>query len=427
MCVPSRGSALTGQLQTRYSKDTPYWVENLRKSGYYTGMVGKWHWNVPRHGVAWDWSVVWEHYLGDAVVGGYYDEDQKVSINGAERVPIGGYSTDRYTDYTVEFLKERAQHKDQPWYFWVCYGAVHGPYTPAPRHLKEYLKAPAVPIPEDVFGPRPDKPENMLNVSRWVKDAKGLPTWKKRSLDSWVKQYFQAVRAIDEGVGRIVQTLEETGQLDNTIVVYTADQGFAWGQHGLRDKIAPYEASLLAPLIVYAPSRFARGAVCPFPVNGPDIIRTFHTLTGLKAAQPLDGRDFTPLLKDPGLSSWTSEPMLQTCTGSLYGNEAITKALGSALDTGDWKRFIIFQPIATRSWLMLRDNRYKYVRYIYKDYLEEPYDLEKDPEELNNLAVRKEFHPMLADYRGRLVKAFSAKGASFVNLLPPPKIVSHEK
>lgn len=422
-CAPSRGSALTGRLQCNYTKATPYWTANLRKAGYYTGMVGKWHWDVPRHGEAWDWSVVWEHHLGDAVAGGYYT-NQFVSINGADRVPLGGYSTDRYTDYTVQFLRERAQQKDRPWYFWVCYGAVHGPYIPADRHQKEYLAAPPVPIPLDVFGPRPDKPENMITAERWRRDANGLPVASGRSLDSWVKQYNQAVRAIDEGVGRIMQALKATGQLEDTIVVFTSDQGFAWGQHGLRDKIAPYDASLLAPLIVSNPKRFARGEVCPRPVSGVDIIRTFHSLADLKPEVSLDGRDLTALLEKPRRETWSDEPMIQTYTGGLYGADAITTALREAQRTGDWKKFIVYETVGTRAWLMLRVGHYKYVRYIYPEYIEELYDLAGDPDELKNLAVRKEHHARLAELREKLVRAFAAKGASFVELLPPPRVVA---
>jgi arylsulfatase A-like enzyme len=421
-CAPSRGNALTGRLQCNYTKTTPYWTTNLRQAGYYTGMIGKWHWNVPRHGDAWDWSVVWEHHLGDDVAGGYYT-NQFVSINGAARVPLGGYSTDRYTDYTIDFLKERAKEQARPWFFWLCYGAVHGPYIPAVRHQAAYKDAPAVPIPVDVFGPRPGKPENMITAERWRRDAQGKPIASNRSLDSWVKQYNQAVRAIDEGVGRIMQVLRETGQIENTIVVFTSDQGFAWGQHGLRDKIAPYDASLLAPLIVSAPRRYARGGVCEEPVNGVDIIRTFHAMTGLETETALDGRDFTLLLTQPDNKSWTREPMLQTYTGNLYGDEAITAALRQAQKTGDWKKFIVYEAIGTRAWLMLRAGKHKYVRYIYPDYIEELYDLERDPEELTNLAVRSEHHQQLAGFREQLMRAFSERGASFVSLLPPPKIV----
>ncbi len=422
-CVPSRGTALTGQFQSRYTKATPYWTSKLRQHGYYTGMIGKWHWNVPRHGDAWDWSVVWEHYLGnDSDEASDYYVGQSVRINGDKKVPLGGYSTDRYTDYTVEFLQERAREKGRPWFYWLCFAGVHGPYTPADRHLQDYLDAPATKIPGDVFGPRPEKPDYLVNFSRWTPDAQGRPTLQDRSFDSWVKQYNQAVRSLDEGVGRIMQALRDTGQLENTIVVFTADQGFAWGQHGFKDKIAPYDSNLLAPLIISNPARYPQGAVCREPVSGADIIRTFYTLTGLPPEPSLDGRDFSALLKDPQRPDWTDEPMLMTHSGSLYGAEAIAAALKEAKATGNWDKLIAEKRTGIRSWLMLREGKYKYVRYLYQNYIEELYDVEGDPLELRNLALRKEHHPLLAALREKLVRSFAAKGATFVDLLPPPVI-----
>lgn len=237
-----------------------------------------------------------------------------------------------------------------------------------------------------------------------------------------LNQYNQAVRSLDEGVGRIMRTLRDTGQLENTIVGFTADKGFAWGQHGFKDKIAPYDSNLLSPLIISNPTSYPQGAVCQATVNGADIIRTFYSLTGLIPETSLDGRDFSVLLKEPLRQEWTNEPMLMTHTGSLYGTEAIAAALSQAQATGDWKKLIAEKRTGIRSWLMLREGRYKYVRYLYKDYIEELYDVQNDPLELENLALRKGRHSQLAELREKLIRSFATKGATFMDLLPPPLI-----
>lgn len=420
-CVPSRGNALTGMLQHNYTRETEYWPVEFRKQGYYTGMIGKWHWNRPRHEKTWDWSAVWEHYLPENHTNYYWD--QSLRMNGDTLLKLEKYSTDAYTDLTIDFIEKRAKETDQPWYFWLCYGGVHGPYTPADRHKQDYEEAPAIDIPVDVFGPRPNKPEYMHNMSMFKKDKNGLPTIKNRSLDSWVKQYNQAVKAIDEGVGRIMSALEKTGQRENTIVIFTSDNGYAWGQHGFKLKIAPYDANLLTPLIVSQPNRFPENEVCEYPVNGVDIIKTIHSLTGVSPQNRLDGRDFSDLLVNPHQEKWSAEPMIQIYTGSRYGVEEITKELKLARKTGKWKKFIVHKT-GIRAWMMMRKDKYKYVRYIYKDYIEELYDLENDPEELNNLAVKEEYHQLLGEYRMETVSLFKAKGATFVELLPEPKILS---
>ena len=88
--------------------------------------------------------------------------------------------------------------------------------------------------------------------------------------------------AIDEGVERVMAALEQTGQLENTVVIFTSDQGYAWGQHGFAWKYAPYDANLKAPLLVRYPKRFPKGAVCEHPVGGHDVIPTFFELAGIE-------------------------------------------------------------------------------------------------------------------------------------------------
>jgi arylsulfatase A-like enzyme len=420
-CRPSRGNALTGQLQSKYSRETEYWPVEFRKQGYFTGMIGKWHWNVPRHEETWDWSAVWEHHLPENHTNYYWD--QSLRMNGDSLKELKQYSSDAYTDLTIDFIKKRAKDKDQPWYFWLCYGGIHGPYTPADRHMQDYKDAPGIDIPVDVFGPRPDKPEYMVDLTMFQKDKKGNPTYKDRSLDSWVKQYNQALKSIDEGVGRIMKTLEETGQRENTVVIFTSDNGYAWGQHGFRLKIAPYDANLLTPLIVSQPKHFPQNEVCLYPVNGVDIIKTIHSLSGVTPSNILDGRDFSELLLNPHLEKWNAPPMVQIYTGGLYGEEELVRELIAAKETGDWNRFVVHKT-GIRAWLMMRKDQYKYVRYIYKDYIEELYDLENDPEELVNLAVRAEYLQLLEEYRLECEQLFKKKGAAFFDLLPEPKLTS---
>lgn len=420
-CVPSRGNALTGMLQHNYTKETEYWPVEFRKQGYYTGMIGKWHWNIPRHDETWDWSAVWEHHLPENHHNYYWD--QSLRMNGDTLLKLEKYSTDAYTDLTINFIEERAK-TDKPWYFWLCYSGVHGPYTPADRHINDYANAPEIDIPVDVFGPRPEKPEYLVDMSMFEKDKDGKPIHKNRSLDSWVKQYNEAVKSIDEGVGRILSALEKTGQRENTVIIFTSDNGFAWGQHGFRLKLAPYDANLLTPLIVSQPNRFPENEVCEYPVNGVDIIKTIHSLTGVKPSNQLDGRDISDLLLNPNKEKWDSEPMIQIYTGKIYGGvEEITRLLKKAHKTGDWKKFVVHKT-GIPAWMMLRKDKYKYVRYIYKNYIEELYDLENDPDELHNLAIKKEYHDLLAEYRKETEELFKAKGATFIDLMPEPKLVS---
>jgi arylsulfatase A-like enzyme len=201
--------------------------------------------------------------------------------------------------------------------------------------------------------------------------------------------------------------------------VFTSDQGYAWGHHGYNLKIAPYDANLLAPLIFVKPNEFPENQTCDIPVNGTDIIATFHSMCDVTPANKLDGRDLTDLIVNPERDSWNKEPMIQIYSGFNYGNDTIKIELEIAHKTGDWSAFIVHKT-GIKAWMMLQTGRYKYVRYIYKDYIEELYDLENDPEELTNLAVKAEQKPLLRKFRKQLLKEFKKKNCQFLDLLPEP-------
>lgn len=428
-CVPSRASTLTGRLQFAVEsnhdgtdiKGNTYWFPTLRDKGYYTGMIGKWHYGkgaqAHQHGTSWDWSVVWDHGQYDAAGGYYYD--QKVLINGTPQVPLGGYSTDRYTDYTEQFIRERAKQPDKPWFYWLCYGAVHGPYTPAERHQGMLKDEPETEIPADIWGPRPGKPSHFQD-SRWKKGADGKPYISGKPLDFWVKQQTEAVAAIDESVGRIVKALEETGQLDNTIIVFTSDQGYVWGHHGLKGKIDPYETAIRSPFIISYPRRFPQGKVCKAPINGPDVIRTFHAWAEAEPRLFMPGRDITPLVMNPDsepvLKQWSKVPTMMTYVHNRYEPMEMAKRLQAK----DWAA-CMYGKNSPWYFMILVEN-YKYTRYAHPDRIEELYDLDNDPEELNNLAVKAEFKDKLWEMRAACIQSIKDHGGSvFADYLPLPE------
>lgn len=421
-CVPSRGNALTGRLQFNYDKSTRYWVSDLKEQGYHTGMIGKWHWNEPRYDETWDEAIIWEHHLK-----GYnnYYWNQKVRINNREEIVLDQYSTDYYTDRTIDFIQNRSKDPEKPWFYWLCFAGVHGPYHPDSVDVGAYSDKEKISYPIDVFGPRPDKPAHLYDMSMFKKDRKtGEPTHQGRSLDSWVKQYNECVRSIDRGIGKIMEALEATEQLENTVIIFTSDQGYAWGHHGYKLKIAPYEATLLAPLIFVHKDKIPENKVVDVPVNGTDIIATIQKLTDINPTNESSGDDFSKILYEDASINLEEHKLIQTYTGHIYGNEQMTNELKMAHETDNWERFICHPKTQTKAWMMLRKGKYKYVRYIYKDYIEELYDLENDPEELVNLAVRSNYKNTLLAYRLELLEEFEKKGATFLDLIPVPKEVA---
>lgn len=411
-CMPSRATALTGKLQhgiesmrmvgqypgsTYDPEKCPFWPEVFRKNGYYTGIIGKWHTGSDTgHGRDWDYSVVWDHTQPD-IYGGYY-RDQKISFNGGPPQPIGGYSTDKYTGYAIDFIRSRAKDRDMPWYLWLCYDAVHSPYTAAKRHQDEYTDTPPVPVPEDIFPPRPTKPQYMKNYGVWEKGKDGRPV----GLDDLVRKYNRAVRALDEGLGRIIETLRKSRQLEVTVVVFTSDQGIALGQHGFKWKYAPYDANLRAPLIFRFPRVVAQNKVCKHAVGGQDLVPTFFSLAGISLPWEMHGHDLTPLLKNPE-GDW-DYPVLLENTKYYYGSETERE------ERPGWG--------GVPWWVFLRRGKFKYIRTLVEGEIEELYDLEADPEELVNLALDPFYEKTLLSYRQQLLDELKRTDAGIVDNLP---------
>ncbi|WP_201766803.1 sulfatase-like hydrolase/transferase [Rhodopirellula sp. SWK7] len=420
-CQPSRASTLTGLLQhaltTLEITDYPmakYDPEQLRffpavfrEHGYETACIGKWHLGEDAgHGRDWDYSVIWDRGGGNSSA--YYNRTL-VRTNGGDRKPLGGYSTDRYTELAVDYI-DRKKDGTKPWYLWLCYGGVHSPYTPAARHDGSYNDAPSSTIPVDIFGPRPTKPSHLRDLTRWQKDSRGMP----KDYDSSVKKYHRAVKSLDDGVGSLMDTLQQSGQLENTIVIFTSDQGFAWGHHGSKEKWMPYDSNLCAPLVFSAPGLIKPSTVCTEPVNGVDITRTIHALAGIEPEWEMHGRDLSELLAQR--QEKLEEPMLMINTTHQYGQ--------SIIDHLKSKSYSAFERKGLYAWMMMRSGQYKYVRHFKDDVIEEVYDLEEDPDELNNLAVSPHFTAMLGQLRAKAVQEFQKRDGEFVEHLPEPKMLA---
>lgn len=400
-CMPSRASLLTGQhphsirsmrMEGPYPGSTydpqqcPFWPAVFRASGYHTAQIGKWHTGVDTgFGRDWDYQIVWNRPKYPDNAGAYY-EKQRLAFNGEERW-VEGYPADNYTKWACKYIRGENRDTNKPWYLWLCYGSVHGPSKPAARH-KGHYKSADVPEPTDIFGPRSGKPAYLDDTQAWRKDARGRIVAgksgekvgdeagaKSTSYADWVRQVNECVPAIDEGVGQLVAALKETGQLDNTLIVYTADQGFAMGEHGLRMKIAPYDASYRSPLIISYPGVTPAGKFCPHTPNAPDLVATFFAAAGIELPAEMPGQDITPLLKNP--STTGEQPCFYEYTGHDFGDD-VTRILRDKPQEATYQKIPWYTAVVQGGW--------KYVRYLQPGVPDELYHLEADPEELTNLA-----------------------------------------
>ena len=439
-CMPSRASLLTGLHQhgiesmrmvgtypgSDYdAQQCRFWPAAFRAGGYQTAHIGKWHTGVDAgFGRDWDFQKVWNRPRHPDNAPNYY-HDQLISTNGGAAELVKGYSTDNYTRWAIDYIRGNGRSAEKPWYLWLCYGAVHGPFTPADRHLDAYPDS-SIPIPKDVYPPRPGKPKYVREMEFWEPGKDGGPVERKvrdlgpvgmkdmpgRPLKDWVRQYHQGVLAIDEGVGRLMDALVDSGQDENTLVVFTSDQGFAWGQHGFKTKVAPYRATLEAPLII-RPTRMnlaaSAGRVIKTPVSGVDLPPTFFAQAGLTLPWKMHGHDLSPLLKSPD-AQW-NHPAMVVHTGKVYGSA--TSKIPTKEDPA------LYHGPGIPWYVLHCEGNMKYIRNLVADETEELYDLDADPDELTNLALVAQHDALLKKMRSAAVDELRRTDAGLADHLPP--------
>lgn len=423
-CAPSRAMVLTGRylhgIEGLDFSDYPkirqnqeqfrMWPEVFRNNGYTTAVIGKWHLASDYgHGRVWDHSIIWERLGGEK--SGDYFRNQKLRFDGGDFTPVDGHSTDNYTRYAKEFIE---RDHDKPWMLWLCYDAVHAPFTPADRHKGAYGDAGPIPIPADIYPPRPDKPRYMQNYSMFEPGPDGIPVDERQglSLPDLVRKYNSGVLSLDEGVRDLVDTLKNSRQLENTLIVFTSDQGIAMGHHGMEIKVAPYDDNIRVPLIVRLPNRTSAGATIDTPVNTIDLIPTFFDYAGIDLPWEMHGSNLRTVFENPS-REWDR--------GVLQEN--FSRSFGSQTDVGltivDPDQGLPNQNVDW--WLFYRYGDYKYITTLVLDEIEELYNIEQDPRELNNLALNPEYYGRLEEMREMMIRELSRTQAGLVENLPEPR------
>ncbi|MEY3173368.1 MAG: hypothetical protein RLZZ436_1282 [Planctomycetota bacterium] len=337
ICGPSRATILTGKYSHRngfynnsnskFDSSQQTFVRLLQQSGYQTGIVGKWH--LVSDPVGFDF---WHILPGQGL---YYNPPM---IRNGEKVNQPGYVTDIVTDLSVEWLKNRDRSK--PFLLMSQHKAPHREWAPPLRHLgwDKDRKYPEPPTLFDDFAgrsravsdhdmgldrtfteldaklrPAPNMtPEQLAEWNAYYEprnaeflaakpEGRDLVRWR---YNRYMHDYLACVKAVDESVGRMLQALDEAGETDNTVVVFSSDQGFFLGEHGWFDKRWIFEESLRTPLMVRWPKVAEAGAVRREIVSLVDFAQTFLDIAGVEAPADMQGRSILPLLKGPAPDDW---------------------------------------------------------------------------------------------------------------------------
>jgi N-acetylglucosamine-6-sulfatase len=331
----------------------------LHDAGYETAYVGKWHMGVddsPRPGFD-DWLSL--QGQGEYV-------DPQFNDNG-KRVQAHGYVTDLLSDRAVAFVRKK---HDKPFLLFLSHKAVHpntaqradgslsdpsaSVFTPAERHRARYADAPVPRRPNAMLPPR-DKPA----LERRIDDLPPLGAATATD-DETIRNRLRMMASVDEGVGRIFEALEETGHLDDTLVIFTSDHGYFYGEHGLSvERRLAYEEAIRIPMLMRYPKLIAPGRKLDAMVLSIDIAPTLLDLGGVAVPKDVQGRSIVPLL---------------TGEARKLRDDFLIEYFSDK----------VFPRMRNMGYQAVRSDRWKYIHYLELANSDELYDLENDPYELTN-------------------------------------------
>ncbi|MDJ0789340.1 MAG: sulfatase [Myxococcota bacterium] len=288
LCSPSRASFLTGTWPHRHgvwNNFTPWsdenrtFLEHLSRAGYATAFIGKWHMpgGLPElRGV--DHFVTFTNMGGQGVY-----EWCPLVVDGREEESRTRYIATELTDRALAWMEENAE---RPFALYLSHKSVHADFTPDEPDRGRYATS-SVELPEGAH------PWTHLTNAQYVHLS-------FRPLGTVIRSYAEAITSLDREIGRVLDFLEERGLRENTLVIYTSDNGYFWGERGLVDKRWPYETSIRVPFLLrYPASGHAPGVTADGIVAGVDVAPTLLDLAGLSVPERMQGQSLRPLLSDP--------------------------------------------------------------------------------------------------------------------------------
>lgn len=411
ICAPSRAVMLTGKFShqnhqrlnsQRFDSTQMTFPKLLQKAGYQTAMVGKWHLGSEPAGFDY-WNIL-------PGQGDYYNPN---FIEMGVNKRVEGYVTNLVTDVAIDWLDSR--NKDEPFCLLLHHKAPHRCWMPDTAYLDMYNDV-KFPLPDNFYDGYDGRqaasvqrmhmkdfcPVNDLKmldkegeiqgplrkfferqISRmnneqraaWDKAyAKEIAYYKEANLSGkdllewnyqrYLEDYLRCIASVDDNIGRVLDYLDENGLSENTLVVYTSDQGFYLGEHGWFDKRFMYEESFRTPLVMKLPSTINKGKINKL-VQNIDYAPTFLDLAGVDIPDDMQGKSMLPLMK--------------------------------ADQETDWRKSIYYHyyeypgPHSVKRHYGIRNERFKLIHFYHDIDQWELYDLQEDPGEVNNLYGKKEY------------------------------------
>ncbi len=411
ICVPSRASIITGTyshingvytLADSIDPERENVAKILGRNGYKTAIIGKWHLHTDPSGFDY-WNVL----PGQ----GRYHNPVLREI-GAENPRIyEGHSTDVIAGLAIDWMKDR--DKDAPFFLMCHFKAPHEPWDYA-RRYKEYLEDVEIPEPESLWEDKSHRSEGSREYGFTIETMAERQTkekyhsdppqdWsgmseteiKKKAYQVFLKRYLRTIRGVDDNVGRILDFLDDSGLTENTVVIYSSDQGYFLGEHNYIDKRWMFEESLQMPFIVRYPGEIEAGSVNGDIAINVDFAPTFLDYAGVETPRSMQGRSMRPLFRGKTPDNWRDAMYyrywMHTNRPAHYG-----------LRTARYK-LIYFYGLP----LGMTGTRKEATKVGW-----ELYDLEKDPKELLNVYDDPSYRNVVKELKKRLTEEKERLGDS---------------
>lgn len=422
ICTPSRASIITGQypqtngvldLAGNIPPERQFLPQEIGNLGYQTAMIGKWHLKEE--------PAAFNYYNVLPGQGKYYDPVTLESSRGIwpdNTVKHSGHSSDVITDLSLNWLKNRDRTK--PFFLMHHFKAPHDLFSNAKRY-DTYLENVDIPEPESLYNPgnhgsvaTRGSNDSLINIigasvskrcNQWglgqrlnVSDTIPEPEYTKIVYQTFLKRYLRCVKGIDDNMKRIIDYLKEEGIYDNTILIYTGDQGYFLGEHDYFDKRWMYEEGMRMPFFVRFPAAVKKGSRSDLLINNTDFAPTMIELAGGEVPRYMQGKSFKRTLYGKKEKNW------REATYYRY-----------------WMHMAHY--LANPAHFGIRTKKYKLIFFYGTDYFDPPrteywgsqagiktppgwefYDLEKDPHEMNNIYNDPQYSDVIEELKEELKK-----------------------